>query len=68
MILGCAFNDLGSKGQGHNALITENGLCCIIPRMCHIDFGQKVQGQGHNAFITKNGNWHIIPFPLHLSL
>ena len=46
-------SDLGSKDQGHNALITENGLCCIIPRMCPIDFGQKVQGQGHNAFITK---------------
>ena len=29
MSLGCALVILGSKGQGHNALITENGLCQI---------------------------------------
>ena len=32
----CALGISGSKGQGHNALITENGLCHIIPFHLHL--------------------------------
>ena len=28
--------DLASKGQGHNPLITENGLCRIIAFLLHL--------------------------------
>ena len=79
MSRGCALLILGSKGQGHNALITENGLWCIIAFPLHVlswNFTQRPHVsrmcpfdfgiQGQSALITENGWRCIIAFPLHL--
>ena len=57
MSLGYALPSLGSKYQCHNALITINGLCCIIAFHLH-----------RNALIPENGLCPVIAFPLHLNI
>ena len=74
--------DVRVKGQGHNALIAENGFCCIVALSSHLKswiFTHRLpmswgcallmsgsKGQGHNALIIENGFWRIIAFPVHL--
>ena len=79
----CALWNLGSKGQGHNARITENGFWRITASplhqslwnfTCSLPMSQVwtlwtlgSKGQGHNARITENGFKCITASLLHLS-
>ena len=74
MSRGCALWISGSKGQGHNAFITENGLCRIIAfplhlswnfvqrlhesRICPMDFGVK---RSRSHYID-NRKWFMLHY------
>ena len=75
--------DLGSKGQGHNAMISDNGLCCIISislftyhhETSHIDFPWVADlpyyfgvKRSRTHRLPKNVLCRIIALLLHLSL